>query len=185
MGFDQPRGWLERVEGWLPDEARVLLLADRFYPSVGLLSWLKQARWHYRWRLKGSLTIDVGRGGIETVGELAAGGREGYEPQAWLFAAGVETNIGILPEEGHPELWIIALDCTPTKAAVRGYGLRWGIEPIFSDFKSRGFGLEDTQLHHPDRVERLIALMALAMYWCMRTGREEALANPTPTEKSP
>ena len=56
---------------------------------------------------------------------------------------------------------------------------------MFSDFKSRGFGLEDRQLHHPDRVERLIALMGLAMYWCMHTGREEALANPTPTEKKP
>lgn len=79
IGFDQQRGLLERVEGWLPDEARVLLLADRFYPSVGLLSWLKQTRWHYRLRLKGKLTVDVGRGGMETVGDLAAGVREGYE----------------------------------------------------------------------------------------------------------
>jgi hypothetical protein len=46
----------------------VLLLADRFYPSVDLLGWLKQAQWHYRLRLKGNLTVDVGRVGIETVG---------------------------------------------------------------------------------------------------------------------
>src|SRR4051794_26272909 len=26
------------------------------------------------------------------------------------------------------------------------YSARWGIEPMFSDFKSRGFGIEDTQL---------------------------------------
>ena len=33
------------------------------------------------------------------------------------------------------------------KAAL-DYGLRWGIEAMFTDFKSRGFGLEDSQLHH-------------------------------------
>ena len=28
------------------------------------------------------------------------------------------------------------------------YSARWGIEPMFSDFKSRGFGIEDTQLRY-------------------------------------
>jgi hypothetical protein len=53
-------------------------------------------------------------------------------------------NIGVLHEPGHPAPWIVAMECVPTAAAVRDYGLRWGSEPMFSDFKSRGFGLEDT-----------------------------------------
>jgi hypothetical protein len=68
---------------------------------------------------------------------------------------------------------------------VRNYGLRWGIEPMFADFKTCGFGLEDTQLHHADRVERLIAIMALAMYWCVCTGLKDRLQHPTPLKKSP
>jgi hypothetical protein len=103
---------LEQVQGWLPPDAQVLLLADRFYLSVDLLGWLKQAQWHYRLRLKGNLTVDVGRVGIETVGDLTVSVTERYESQAWLFAAGVETNIGVLHEEGHPESWIIAMECT-------------------------------------------------------------------------
>ncbi|MGC1951655.1 MAG: hypothetical protein WA970_03560 [Gammaproteobacteria bacterium] len=47
------------------------------------------------------------------------------------------------------------------------YGARWAIEPAFLDFKSRGFELEDSQLEHPERLERLILIMALAMYWCV------------------
>jgi hypothetical protein len=50
----------------------------------------------------------------------------------------------VLHEPGHPAPWIVAMECVPTAAAVRDYGLRWGSEPMFSDFKSRGFGLEDT-----------------------------------------
>jgi hypothetical protein len=28
------------------------------------------------------------------------------------------------------------------------YGMRWGIECLFSDFKSRGFGITKTHLKH-------------------------------------
>ena len=77
------------------------------------------------------------------------------------------------------------MDCRPTQAAVRDYGARWVIEPTFSDFKSRGFQLEDTQLQAPDRLDRLILIMTLAMYWCVRVGHHDALYNPTPLEKKP
>jgi len=45
---------LEQVAGWLPAEAKVLLLADRFYPSVELFRWLKARGWGFRLRLKGN-----------------------------------------------------------------------------------------------------------------------------------
>src|SRR5687767_15977669 len=46
---------------------------------------------------------------------------------------------------------------------------RWGIEPMFSDFKSRGFGIEDTQLRYADRLDRLILVMSLALYVAVST----------------
>lgn len=52
-----------------------------------------------------------------------------------------------------------------------------------SDFKTRGFGLEDTQIHYPDRVERLILVMAVALYWAVSTGLWEATESPENTEK--
>ena len=94
------------------------------------------------------------------------------------------TNIGILHEAGHPEPWIIAMDCPPTRAAVLDYGSRWAIEPAFSDFKDRGFQLEDLQREHADRLERLMLIMALAMHWCVRMGQDDALQRPTPLEKN-
>ena len=59
------------------------------------------------------------------------------------------------------------------------YADRWGIEPMFSDFKSRGFGIEDTQLRYADRLDRLILVMAL--YVAVSTG--QAVHHPTPSEK--
>src|SRR5215213_6377041 len=61
---------------------------------------------------------------------------------------------------------------------------RWGIEPMFSDFTSRGFGLQQTPLRYPDRLARLILVMALALYWAVSTGMGDHANNPAPAEKN-
>lgn len=183
IGFDGQKSVLKQVQAWLPPKAEVLLLADRFYPSAALFDWLHEQRWDYRLRLKGNVLADTGQGDETTTGALAEGVKERYLTNVRLFAQGRMTNLGVLHEEGHKEPWIIAMNCTPTRATVLDYGSRWGIEPMFSDFKSRGFDLEASQLDHADRLERLILLMALAMHWCVRVGQEDALNRPTPLEK--
>ena len=185
LGFEAQRALLERVLGWLPSGARVLLAADRFYPSAPLFAWLHAHAWGYRLRLKGNHALDVGCADAISTGDFARGFEQRFAMGARLFESGIETNIGMLHEPGHPEPWIVAMECVPTAAAVRDYGLRWGIEPMFSDFKSRGFGLEDTQLRYPERVARRVLILTLAMYWCVETGYRDARESPTPLEKKP
>ena len=55
---------------------------------------------------------------------------------------------------------------------------------MFSDFKSRGFGLEDSQIRHADRLARLLLVMALALHWAVSTGMWEAATHPVPAEKN-
>ena len=176
---------LERVLAWLPKEAGVLLSADRFYPSAALFAWLDAHGWSYRLRLKGNVLADTGEGEETTTGALAQGVGERYLPGVRLFACGVMTHLGILHEPGHPEPWIIAMDCAPTRAAVLDYAARWSIEPMFSDFKGRGFELGDSQLEHADRLERLILIMSLAMYWCVQVGQEDAARKKTGEQADP
>jgi len=183
LGFEVQRALLERVCGWLPAAATVLLTADRFYPSAPLFAWLQAQGWGYRLRLKGNHALDIGCADVTCTGDFARGVTQRYAMGARLFTCGVETNLGVLHEAGHAEPWIVAMDCSPNAAAVRDYGLRWGIEPMFSDFKTRGFGLEDTQLRSPERVARLVLIMTLAMYWCVETGFRDAREAPTPLEK--
>jgi len=83
----------------------------------------------------------------------------------------------------HPEPWFIAMSDAPTTAKTFDYGLRWGIEAMFSDFKSRGFGLEDSQLQRTDRMDRLILVMTLALYWAVSTGMWAAENTALPAEK--
>ena len=141
IGFEGQKPILEQVLAWLPAGVRVLLSADRFYPSAALFTWLVAQGWSYRLRLKGNVLADPGYGDEITTGALAQGVTERYLPNVRLFASEVMTHLGILHEAGHPEPWIIAMDCVPTRAAVLDYAARWAIEPMFSDFKGRGFEL--------------------------------------------
>ncbi len=98
-----------------------------------------------------------------------------------LTARKATTNIGIIHDPDHAEPWIIAMSATPGYLKTLEYSARWAIEPMFSDFKSRGF--EDTQIQHPDRLARLLLVMALAIYMAVSTGQWDAENKPTPAEK--
>lgn len=61
-----------------------------------------------------------------------------------LGESGPEIRIGIIHEDGHLEPWFIAMDGKPMEAKTLDYGLRWGIEALFSDPKSRGLSITQT-----------------------------------------
>ncbi len=82
----------------------------------------------------------------------------------------VRTNIQMLQDDKAEEPWFIAMSDTPSLATARTYAKRWGIEAMFSDFKSRGFGLTESQLRSPGKLNRLIMVMAIALYWAVSTG---------------
>ena len=54
--------------------------------------------------------------------------------------------------------------------AVKIYRKRWCIENLFECLKSRGFRLEDTHMTHPDKIEKLVFILALAFCWAYKTG---------------
>ena len=66
------------------------------------------------------------------------------------------------------ELLIIISSDSPT-TAISDYAQRWGIETLYVRFKSRGFCLESTHFTDYQRLSKLLALMALALCWAIKT----------------
>ena len=183
IGCAEQTAALEVALALLPKDAKVVLMGDRFYGSPDLIAWCARQGWDWRLRLKADLLV-FEDGGESTVSQCFARGERmltGIE----LTGKRVKTNIGMVHEEGHPEPWFIAMSQAPTTARTFDYGLRWGIEAMFSDFKSRGFGLEDSQLQRTDRMDRLILVMSLALYWAVSTGMWAAEHAALPVEKKP
>jgi len=181
IGFSVQKKLLEQVKMLLPPGINVLLAADRFYGTAALIGWCQRQGWDYRIRLKDNNILHH-EGGQITTGEAARAGLAQLL-NARFNEQEVTTHIGILHEKGHPEPWIIAMGQSPSKARVLDYGMRWGIEALFSDFKSRGFNITKAQLSQTDRIDRLILILTIALYWAISTGmKPEAKRNQTKKE---
>jgi Transposase DDE domain len=181
IGFADYAKLLDHVRTLLPERAKVVLMGDRFYGAPDLIAWCRRHDWGWRLRLKGDLLV-FQDGGESTVAQcFSAGQRQLVDVE--LTGKRVRTNVGMLHEDGHPEPWFIAMSDKPNEHTTLDYGLRWGIEPTFSDFKSRGFGLEDSQLERTDRLDKLILVMTLALYWATSTGMWAAEHAQIPAEK--
>ena len=183
IGFAEQRELLTRVAAWLPAGGRVVLMGDRFYGTPDLIALCRALGWGWRLRLKQDLLV-FEAGGETTLAECFARGEHRLSGIG-LTEKRIVTNVAMVHEPGHPEPWIIALSEAPTVHRAFDYGLRWGIEAMFADFKTRGFGLEDSRIRHPDRLARLLLVMALALHWAVSTGMWEAAHQPLPAEKKP
>ncbi len=163
----------------------MVVLADRFYGTPGLIAACAARGWDYRLRLKSNLRVFVpGQAASARLGDLAQ--QQPYLSGVELTAAArVRTNIGVIHDPGHDEPWIVAMSARPGYLTTLDYSKRWGIEPMFSDFKSRGFGLDDTQIRYPDRLARLVLVMALALYCAVSTGLWDQTNHPLPAETRP
>jgi hypothetical protein len=181
IGFKVQKELLDSVQAWLPSDVAIMLAADRFYGTAALIGWCQQAGWSWRIRLKGNLSLSH-QGGELSTGEIVTLQPNGVV-DAELYGSGVTTNIGVLHEKGHTEPWIIAMDARPSRYTVLDYGLRWGIETMFSDFKSRGFGLMQSHIQKPERLERLILIMSIALYWAVSCGMFDEYQAATSGEK--
>src|SRR5271156_1656728 len=58
------------------------------------------------------------------------------------------------------------------------YKRRWEIETLFGCLKTRGFRMEDTHITDPDKIEKLIFVLAIAFCWAYRAGDIQAQKEP-------
>ena len=160
---------LERLKLCVPDGIKVMILADRFFGSPELVAACQRHGFSYRIRLKGNLTL-AHQGGELSVDDMARLNLPDLN-DVDLCNSGVITNIGYIHDKGHPEPWFIAMDAVPSRTTTLDYGLRWSIEPMFADFKSRGFRFQDTHLQRPERISRLLLVLTIAMTWATANGQ--------------
>jgi hypothetical protein len=99
--------------------------------------------------------------------------------RCWVF--GLRLYL-VVTKSKEGELVVLACSAQPEKALLR-YSQRWQIETLFSALKSRGFNLEDTHITAADRLDKLLALLAIAFAWAHlvgeRTGPEGAALSKT------
>lgn len=182
IGFDHQKELLETVASWAQG-MNIMLAGDRFYGTKALVGLCQSLGWGYRLRLKGNTQLEH-EGGLITPMEAHHLGMKSLE-NVRFNDTDIPTHLGILHENGHPEPWFIAMDVPPTTYRTLDYAMRWGIENMFSDFKSRGFDITQTQIKNSDRLERLFLVITIAFHWVVSTGLSCKKKEPIPSMKSP
>lgn len=92
----------------------------------------------------------------------------------WVYVAALRLEDG--------DLLIVVTHHRPYQG-IADYAKRWGIETLFGCLKTRGFCLESTHLQDPERLSRMVALLAIALCWAFRTGEWLAQQQPIPIKK--
>lgn len=165
IGFEDQEKILNQIAEWVPKGCKIVLMGDRAYGTPDLIQWCQKQGWDYRLRLKGNTKTYQG---IHPVAACS------LEAGSYLNVAithkGIHTNLGIIHDPGHKEAWIIAMSTPSSDYKTLDYGMRWGIEAMFSDFKTRGFSLESSQMKKQGHLNRLVLMLSIALYWAVSTG---------------
>ena len=146
LGWREQSEVLEVAQSFLPEGCKPILMGDRFYGNGDIISWCQSHEWDYCLRLKGSLLLaqdaDMTVSATAKLDQFWAQGQHQFQG-AYLTRKRVKTNIQMFKEKGAQEPFFIAMSAVPSIKTAKQYAKRWGIEAMFSDFKSRGFGILD------------------------------------------
>src|SRR3954454_21751087 len=104
IGFDTQRALLKAVAPWLPEEASVRLLGDRFYSTADMIGWCQGRGWDDRLRLKGNLVVFDATGKTTTV--YCRSDCLYYLEDSEITGSRTRTQIRVTQVPGHAEPWI-------------------------------------------------------------------------------
>jgi len=154
------------------------VLGDREFASGFLFKWLNRQPIPFYIRIKENSIVKIKKKKLKKAKKLFShlNSKESYfyGMAIWLFGAKVYLS-GARSERG--ELMIVATNKDP-RAAIPVYLRRWEIENLFQGLKSRGFRFEETHVTHLERIEQLIALLAVGFCWAHKVGEWRAVKKP-------
>lgn len=154
------------------------ILGDREFQSGGLFKWLSKERLPFYIRIKESSRIGIGKKKLVNAQRLFS---HLNQTEQSCFAMAVKVFgqkvylAGSRSERG--DLMIVATNKAPGNA-IAIYLRRWEIESLFQSLKGRGFRFEDTHLTHPERIEKLMALLAVGFSWAHKVGEWKVIEKP-------
>lgn len=183
--------WLEllsALEGAVPVEWEVLVLADRGLYARWLFTQIVAMGWHPFLRINQAAKVQrEGRETFEWIASLLPAPGKPWCEQVECFVqkkGRLSCTLLLLREEGYADAWIIVTDLPPSQARASWYRMRCWIEGGFKDYKRGGWDWQHSKLSDVKRVERLWLVMALAQLSAVSLGASAEQALPAPQREA-
>lgn len=163
-------GLLERLHALIPAGQTMVVLADRgLGTSPSWQARLSESGWPYLVRVQRTTRIRLPNAKPQPLRHLVGYG------QRWTGRAQVFKKAGwqwkwvyVVWEVGYGEPWCLCSDQPDLDPIL--YAARAAHECSFRDLKSDGFQWQRSRVWLPSHVERLLLILAIAMFWALTEG---------------
>jgi hypothetical protein len=154
----------------IPRSLKVIILADRGFGRCSLAAFLRRQQFSYLIRIRPKVKVKLhGFEGNLLDYPMCKGVAKVLKDVAYRSDGAVTQNIVIRWPNDLPatrdECWFLMTDLQGTAQQLcQLYSRRMTIEQLFRDHKSKrnGWSLRDTQITQPDRLDRLLLILAIA-----------------------
>lgn len=92
----------------------------------------------------------------------------------------IQTNLSAYWDKNEEEALLVISDLPAGRSRIKVYRLRWRVESTFQDLKSRGWDWEESHVRRLDRVDRMLLVLFLVVWWlahlaasCIHDGRRD------------
>jgi hypothetical protein len=171
------------------DPPQVVVLADRGLSGSTLARLAREHGWHYLLRVTRHTQVRTADGCVQEVRAwVSRPGTRACLSQVQLYAPRRKVRPGAggwarVWEEAltaqvvavwrarDQEAWLLVTDLPASLARCAEYRRRTWEEELFRDLKGLGWHWEQSRLRRPERVERLLLVLALATLWMLGLGQ--------------
>ncbi len=185
-------GLLKYLDGCIPVEWQVLVMADRGLYARWLFQAICACGWHPFLRINlGVKARVVDEETFDWIGRWTPMPGSHWKGEVECFAgkrSRLTCTLLMHWEIGYEHAWAVLTDLAPHEAEVSWYGMRTWVETGYKDFKRGLWGWHHSKMVDASRVERLWLAMVVAQLWTVSVGcqaeekqRQEPLGESLPT----
>lgn len=157
---------IRRLQELIPADASVVLLGDGEFDGIELQTSIRAAGWDYVCRTASNITIYAQERvfAVDALPLVRGHSVAIADVEMTLARYGPVQVIGVWDADQDAPLYLITC-LTNADQAVEQYRLRFRIESMFANHKSRGFHIHKSHLANPARLARLLIATSLAYIW--------------------
>jgi len=146
-----------------------VLLADREFIGTQWFLFLIEQKIPFIIRVKQNSMVEIGESGKLPIGRLRKWLSRKKVVNHPINLWGLSLYVSIEKRKGAKEQMIVVSQFK-FEDPLEMYRRRWEIETMFGCLKTRGFRMEDTHITDPDKIERVVFVLAIAFCWAYRIG---------------
>jgi hypothetical protein len=160
----------DQAQRLLPPQVQPVVLADRGLASPMLVKLVQQRGWDFLVRVQSNTTLRTTRSRSSPrlhLGELVTRpGAPSVTLDGWVFSAHpIWAHTAAVWRAGYQDKWLLVSNLDLGTGLAGLYAQRMKVESFFRDAKSGGFEWELSRVLLPERAQRLLLGLMLAV-WC-------------------